>query len=142
MILTQVSAKVKNEPGQLSIISDALGDAGINIRALTASVHGKDAQIHMLTDDPGRTVEVLSARGFEVHDHKVAAVETPDHPGGLNAVLRPLKNAGINVDFLYPMIGRLSGNAVLVIGAEPIEDAVKALSGDYITVLDKEIEGL
>jgi hypothetical protein len=142
MSVTQISVKLQNRPGELSRISDILGDEGINIKALTASVHGDNAQIHMVPDDPQKAEEVLKSRGFDVHTHQVIAVETPDHPGGLNAVLRPLKDAGINIEFLYPVIGKSHKNAVLIVGGEPIEEAVKALSRHYIKILDKELYAL
>lgn len=142
MILTQLSVKVMNRPGEVSRISDMLGDDGINIKAITASVHGEDAQIHLVPDDADKALEVIQSGNYEVEVHKVLAVETPDHPGGLNAILRPLKDAGINVEFLYPLIGKIRGNAVMIVGAEPIEEAEKALIEHYITILDEEIYGL
>jgi hypothetical protein len=54
-----------------------------------------------------------------------------------------LKEAGINVEFLYPLIGRVvSGNAVLVIGPDRVEDAVRTLQEHYINILDKGLYGL
>jgi len=143
MIIKQLSVKLKNEPGELSAISDVLGDAGINIRALNAAVHGKDAQVHMVVDEHEKARDTLSSRGYELSEYEVLAVETPDHPGGLNAVLRPLKEEGINIEFLYPLIGRMvSGNAVLIIGPDRVDDAVRTLQGHYINILEKGLRGL
>jgi len=142
MIIEQLSIKLENKPSQLSKVSDLLGDEGINIRALTASVHGQDARIHLVADDSEKAFEVLTGKGYEIAKVKVIAVETPDHPGGLNAILRPLKARDINVEFLYPLIGKLKGNAVLIVGAEPIEEAVKALQEHYITILDNKLYAL
>ena len=138
MTLTQLTVKLKNEPGELSKISDILGDDGINIRAINASVHGKDARIHMVLDDTERAEEAMKSHGYETRKYEVVAVETPDHPGGLNAFLRPLKEEGINVEFLYPMIGRLKGNAIMVLGADPMPKAIKALERYYINIIGPE----
>ena len=54
MIITQLSIKVVDEPGQLGRVSDLLGDEGINIRALTAAVHGDDSRFHIVVDDPAK----------------------------------------------------------------------------------------
>ena len=142
MIITQLSVKMVNQPGELSKLSDLLGDEGINLRALTASVHGEDAQIHLIPDDPEKALEVLRSKEYEVAERKVLAVETPDHPGGLNAILRPLKEADINVEFLYPVIGRHHKNAVMIVGAEPVDQAIQALHKYYIKILDKELDAL
>ncbi len=140
MKVTQLSVKVENKPGQLSRISDVLGDEGINVRAITAAVHGEDAQIHLVPDDPHKTLDVLKANGFEVREVPVLALETPDHPGGLNALLKPLKEAGVNVEYLYPLIGKYKGNAVMIVGAEPADKAIEALKKAYIKILDKELD--
>ena len=142
MIITQLSVKLLNRPGELSKLSDILGDEGINIKALTAAVHGADAHIHMVPDDSAKALEVLKGRGYEVAESRVLAVEAPDHPGGLNAILRPLKDAKINVEFLYPVIGKYKKNAVLIVGGEPIEEAIKVLQKHYIKIMDKELYGL
>jgi len=141
MIIDQISVKLKNQPGEMSKVSDLLGDEGINIRALTLSLQAENGLVHLILDDPAKGLEVLKGRGYETAIHQVIAVETPDHPGGLNALLRPLKDAKINVEFLYPLIGRLRGNAVLIVGAEPITEAILALQKHYITILDKELFG-
>jgi hypothetical protein len=138
MIITQLSIPIPNRPGELSRLSDILGDEGINIRALTAAVNREDAFIHLVADDPGKAEEVLKSKGYEPVRHDVIAVETPDHPGGLNAILRPLKQDKINVEFLYPAIGKIRGNAVLIVGADPIAQAVAALERHYLTILGKE----
>lgn len=138
MIITQLSIKIKNQPGELSRVSDILGDEGVNVRALTAAVAHDDAYIHMVADDPAKAEAVLKAKGFTPTRQDVIAVETPDHPGGLNAILRPLKAEGVNVVYLYPVIGKIRGNAVLIIGADPIAKAVSALEKHYITILGKE----
>lgn len=142
MIIDQLSVKLLNRPGEMSKISDLLGDDGVNIKALTAAVHGDNAQVQLVVDDVKKALEALKAGGFDVHLHQVIAVETPDHPGGLNAILRPLKQANVNVVFLYPLIGKHHGNAVLILGAEPIETAISALQKQYITILDRELYAL
>ncbi len=142
MILEQLTISLSNEAGELSKISDILGDEGINIKAITAAVQGGSACIHLVADDSTKALEILTARGYKLEKRQVVAVETPDHPGGLNAVLKPLKAHNINVEFLYPAIGKLRKDAVLIIGAYPLEDAVKALREHYITILEKELFAL
>lgn len=142
MIIDQLSVKIENKPGELSKISDLLGDEGVNLKAAMAAVQGGDAQIHLVADDADKAAEVLTGHGYDVHRHPVVAVETPDHPGGLGAILKPLKLKGINVIFLYPAIGKLNKSAVMIVGAEPIEDAVKALNENYLRILDQELFAL
>jgi len=142
MIIDQLSVKMINRPGEMSVVSDLLGDENINVKALSLSVHGPDAHVHLVVDDAKKAADMLRGRGYEVTERQVIAVEAPDHPGGLNAILRPLKQAKINVEYLYPLIGKIKGNAVLIVGAEPIAEAITALQKHYITILDRELYGL
>ncbi len=139
MIVEQLSVELVNRPGELSKISDVLGDDGINIRAISSAPRNTTSVVRFVVDNSGKAREILKSNGYEVDTTPVIAVETPDHPGGLNAVLRPLKEAGINVQYLYPFIGRFHDNAVLILGAEPIEGAIAVLKRNYIHILEKEL---
>ncbi len=139
MIVEQLSVELVNRPGELSKISDILGDEGINIRALASAPLNAKSVVRFVVDNPEKAREVLKSNGYEVETAQVIAVETPDHPGGLNAVLRPLKEANINVEYLYPFIGRFHDNGVMILGAEPIEEAIAVLKKHYIHILEKEL---
>ena len=57
------------------------------------------------------------------------AVEVPDHPGGLLAVLKPLKSAGINVLYFYPYLGRgASGQPIVIVGVDKTDEAIDVLA--------------
>ncbi len=52
------------------------------------------------------------------------AVEIPDHPGALRAVLKPLKEENINVLYFYTFLGRgESGQPIVIIGVDKTEGA-------------------
>jgi hypothetical protein len=139
MIVEQLSVELVNQPGELSKISDLLGDEGVNIHAISSAPMNAKSVVRFVVDNASKAREVLKSKGYQIENTPVIAVETPDHPGGLNAVLRPLKEAGINVEYLYPFIGRFHDNAVLILGAEPIEEAISVLKKHYIHILEKEL---
>lgn len=139
MIVEQLSVELVNQPGELSKISDLLGDEGINIRAIVSAPMNAKSVVRFVVDNPDKAREILKSEGYEIEITPVIAVETPDHPGGLNAVLRPLKEAGVNVQYLYPFIGRFHDNAVMILGAEPIDEAITVLKKNYIHILQKEL---
>ena len=66
------------------------------------------------------------------------AVEIPDHPGGMLGVLKPLMAAGINVHYLYPHLGRVSNNAIVILGVDKTEEAQKVLAANWVTTLGRE----
>jgi len=139
MVLKQLSVALMNRPGELSKLSDLLGDEGINVRAIAAATEAETSVVRFVVDNPRKALSVFQSRGYQVTTHEVFAVEAPDHPGGLNAVLKPLKEAGINVLYLYPFIGRFHDNAVIIVGVDRTEDAIAVLQKNYIPVLQKEL---
>jgi len=139
MILKQISVELINQPGEMSKVSDLLGEEGINIRAICASPEKEKSIIRFVVDNPDKTLDILKSQGYQLAVEQVIAVETPDHPGGLNALLKPLKEAKINVSYLYPCIGRFHDNAVLIIGVDKVEEAIEILRKNYIKILVKEL---
>ena len=73
----------------------------------------------------------------------VIAVEVPDHPGGLQAVLKPLKTASINVTYFYTYLGRGdSGQPIVIVGVDKIEEAMEVLNKNWVHIFGKEIYSL
>jgi len=54
------------------------------------------------------------------------------------AVLRPLKAAGINVHYLYSHLGRVSDQAVVILGVDKPKEAQKVLKQNWVHTLGKE----
>lgn len=134
----QIDLLMKNEPGTLSAVSEILGSNGINIIAFYVVTEGDEGRLHFVSNDPQRAVNVLKTAGFTIEEKDVIACETPHHPGGMNAVLKPLKTAGINVDYIYPCIG--TGDiTVLILGLGPLEQALKIMEDNWIRVLGEDL---
>jgi hypothetical protein len=137
-IVKQLRLWLQNEPGTLSRVSELLGANAINILAFYVDTTGDRGNLHFVANDPEQAVNVLKTAEYEVEVNEVLACETPHHPGGMNAVLRPLKNAAINVDYIYPCIG--TGDiTVLILQATPLEKAAKVLEENWIRLLDEEL---
>ncbi len=143
MSVKQISVSIDNVPGKFLAISEYLGAEGINIRAISVADTSDMSTVRFVTDDPKKTVTVLNSHGFTAKEIDVLAVEVPDHPGGLQAILRPLKNAGINVHYFYPYLGRgESGQAIVIIGVDKSEEASEILKKNWVSTLGKEIYSL
>ncbi|MEE4353647.1 MAG: ACT domain-containing protein [Desulfatiglans sp.] len=134
----QISLSLKNEPGALSSVSDLLGANGINIIAFYVIAQGDEGQIHFIANDPDRALKFLKTSSHEIATADVIACETPHHPGGLNAILKPLKEAGINVDYIYPCLGTGSVS-VLILGVDQIEETLGVLESNWIRILGDEL---
>ena len=138
MVIKQISVSLDNIPGAFSTISEILGREGVNIRAISVADTSDISTVRFVADDPVKAMNILTTQGYKVKEREVLAVETPDHPGGLNAVLRPLREAGINVLYLYPHLGRISGQAIVILGVDKTEEAQEVLKQNWVRTLGKE----
>jgi len=143
MSIKQISITLENVPGSLLDISERLGIEGINIRAISVAEADKTSAVRFVTDNPVKTVNVLRSNGYAVVETDVIAVEVPDHPGGLLAVLKPLKAAKINVIYLYPFLGRgESGLAIIIIAVDKTQEAINVLKKNWVRTFGREIYAL
>lgn len=138
MVIRQLSVSLANVPGSFSTVSELLGREGVNIRAISVADTSDISTVRFVVDDPNKAKNILTGNGYDPKEIDVLAVETPDHPGGINAVLKPLKAAGINVHYLYPHLGRVDNNAIVILGVDRTEDAQKVLSQNWIKTLGRE----
>lgn len=138
MPVKQISVSLENTPGKLSEVSDYLGVNGINIIALSVADTADISAVRFVANDPEKAVNVLRSHGYGVRVTEVLAVGTPNHPGGLNAVLRPLKDQNINVLYLYTCLGT-GENTVLIVGVDKIEKAIQVLKKNWVQMYDEEL---
>jgi hypothetical protein len=59
----------------------------------------------------------------------------------LNAVLKPLKEISINVNYLYTCLGT-GEKTVLIMGVDKMGEAVQALRKNWVHMYDEELYGL
>ncbi len=138
MFVKQISIQLENEPGKLSRISGLLGREGINIRAISVAETTDLSIIRLITDNPEKTFVILSQQGYHVKKRDVIAAEVPDHPGALNAILKPLSDCGINVQYLYTYLGRKGDNAIMILRVDKGEEAVEVLKKNWVKLLSEE----
>ncbi|MDY7039216.1 MAG: hypothetical protein SV375_24085 [Thermodesulfobacteriota bacterium] len=137
----EIDVVLKNEPGQLSVVSEILGANGVNIIAFYVSTSEKEGRLRFVANDPEKAINVLKTAGYTMKIQDVIACVTPHHPGAMNAILKPLKTADINVDYIYPCIGTFD-TTVLIIGVGPVEEVLKIMEDNWIRVLGSEVYNL
>jgi len=138
MPVKQISVSLENVPGKLSEVSDYLGANGINIIALSVADTADISAVRFVANDPEKAANVLRSHGYAIKITEVLAVETPNHPGGLNAVLRPLKEVSINVKYLYTCLGT-GEKTVLIVGVDKMDEAVQVLKKNWVHMYDQEL---
>ena len=139
MPVKQFRLQSANVSGKLSYLSDVLAKHGVNIRAISVGLESKEvSSICIVVDDPKKAKNALSSEAIEFTESDVMAVEMPDHPGGMNAVLKPLRDAKINAIAMYPYIGR-ANNPIMILEVDNIKVATEVLKRNWVKLWDKEI---
>ena len=139
MPITQISVPLENEPGKLNSLCELLEKEEINIKAIMASSIQNPVQVHLIVNDPLKAENVLKSHGYNISTKEVIAVAAPDHPGALNAVLRPLLEAKVNVETLYPFINLHGDEAIVILEVDNIEGAKKVLKKHWVKTFSTEI---
>jgi hypothetical protein len=143
MAVTQISVSLENVPGKFLEISEVLRAEGINIRAISVADTADISTVRFITDNTEKTTSVLRSHNYVTKETNVIAVEVPDHPGGLQAVLKPLKVANINVTYFYTYLGRgESGQPIVIVGVDKTEEAIEVLKKNWVHIFGKEIYSL
>ena len=143
MSVTQISVSLENVPGKFLEISEILRAENINIRAISVADTADISTVRFVTDNMEKTASVLRSHGYVLKETQVIAVEVPDHPGGLQAVLKPLKAANINVTYFYPYLGRgESGQPIVIVGVDKTEEAMEVMKKNWVHIFGKEIYAL
>ncbi len=135
----EIAVQLENKPGTLSAISELLGANGINILALTVRTEGAVGTMHFVAPEPAKVASILEAAGYAVTAKEIIAAEAPHHPGGLNAILKPLKRANVNVEYLYSVIGCQGDRSIILLGVTDVAAADEALSKEWIHLYGEEL---
>jgi len=140
MSVKQISISLENVPGKLLDVSEHLGAEGVNVRAISVAGTSDVSTVRFVADDPEKCINVLKSHGYSIKETDVIAVEVPDHPGGLRAVLKPLREANLNVHYLYSYLGRgESGQPIIILGVDRTEEAIKILKKNWVYTFGEEI---
>ena len=136
MRVEQISIFLENRAGRLAEITRILGQAGINIRALSLADTSDFGILRLIVSDNDKAKTTLRDRGFTVGKTSVVAVEVEDRPGGLNAILEILAKENINVEYMYAFVQYSGENAVIIFRFDDTDAAVKLLLDNNIKVLE------
>jgi hypothetical protein len=136
-MVEQVSVFLQNTTGRLAQLTRALGDAGINMRALMVADTSEFGVVRIICDTPRRAVQVLDDAGFGASLTEVLAVEVPDRPGGLADVLEALQADGINVEYAYCFVEPTGSAAIDILRVDEPDRARQALARAGIALADR-----
>jgi hypothetical protein len=137
MILKQLSIPLENSLDRLSGITEAFGDAGINLRALNLVDTENFGLLRVLVSDHVTARRILMQKHIPARVEEVVVAELMDRPGELAGILKNLMDSGIKLRYAYPFAGSHSGKAVLVMCLSDHEKGIAVLQASGARLLDE-----
>jgi hypothetical protein len=134
----QLSVFLENKAGRLARVTRVLGEAGINIRALSIADTSDFGILRIIVNDPQKAYTILKDAGFTVSETEVIAVRVQDTPGGLAAVLEQMSNASLNIEYMYAFLGTSENDALVIFKIEDNKKARVAFKENGIQVIEEQ----
>jgi hypothetical protein len=98
---TEFSFMLFNTPGVLAELGNALGNKGINIKALVSLSLGEKADLRLVVDDADAASAELEEYGVAFRRREVLEVPVRDEPGAMGTLADAVAEAGGNIDAAY-----------------------------------------
>jgi hypothetical protein len=118
----QFVVQLKNEPGAMANLAEALAARGVDLRAIGGGGIGDSGHVIMTTADDDTTKAVLEEGGYTFIEGESILTEVDDRPGGMAALSRQLADAGVNI-YGHLFLGRWGDRAMF---AFVVDDPDKA----------------
>ena len=142
MKLKQISVFLENSPGRLYEATKALGDAGINLRALSLADTSDFGVLRLLVSDVPEARRIMMERHLPARVDDVVAAEIDDRPGSLARALKPLLEEKINVTYMYAFAGPSSDKAIMIFRFSDNDRAIEVLKRNGVHLLDARSFGM
>ncbi|MHC1751665.1 ACT domain-containing protein [Humidesulfovibrio sp.] len=138
MKVDQLSIFLENRAGRLAEVTRILTESGVNIRALSLADTSDFGILRLIVSDFEKARDNLKAGGFTVGRTTVVAVEVQDQPGGLNSILEMLRDAKINVEYMYAFVNQSGAHAIIIFRFDRTDQAIELLQSHNIAIVPGE----
>jgi len=107
----QFVVQLKNQPGAMAVLAEALANRGVDLRAIGGGGIGDSGHVIMTTADDDTTRKVLDDGGYVYVEGESILAEVDDKPGGMARIARALADAGVNI-YGHLFLGRWGDRAM------------------------------
>jgi len=142
MKLKQISVPLENSIGRAYEVIGALGERGINLRALNLVDSGDFGELRLLVSNLAEARQILMEHRITAWVSEVVAFEIEDRPNALAEVLAHLTAARVPINYAYAFAGSVSGNAVMIFSFEDNDQAIETLQRIGVHLLDVKAFGM
>ena len=116
-----------------------LKENGIDMRAFSLAETSDFGIARIIVDDVYKTTTALREANFVHSVTQVLGVALSDTPGGLDAILRVLADADVNVEYMYAFLGGKKGKeAYMIFRVADNAKAAAALAAKGVKQVEQE----
>ncbi len=101
MLAKQLSVFLENKSGRLTEVTEVLGNAGVNLSAMSIADNSDFGILRCIVSDPDKAYKELKAAHFTVKITDVIGFVCPNTSGSLAKVLKHLSDNGIFIEYMY-----------------------------------------
>ena len=136
MLIKQLTVFLENKSGRLAEVTKVLGEAGINISALSIADTENYGILRLIVNNPAEAAAILKKDGFSVGTTDVIGITIDDTPGSLAKVLNVLDRNNVSIEYMYAFTGSThAGKANVVIKVEDLNKAMEILKGSGVDIM-------
>jgi hypothetical protein len=122
---------LENRPGAWADTAEKIAEKGVNVLDCGLTGDGR-GYVGLVTSDDASTREALDDIRCKYREFEVLPVSLEHVPGTSAKLARMLSGAGINIECFLPT-GTFSGQTVVALGVDRIEDARRILGDQVIS---------
>jgi len=104
MTISQLSIFVENRPGTLYEITDTLGHAGVDIRAMSIADTKDFGIMRLIVNDIEKAKKALEDNGYVVSETPVIAAAVFDRPGALTDIMKLWQTTELILNICMPLL--------------------------------------
>jgi hypothetical protein len=113
MLAKQLSIFLENKSGRLTEVTEVLGNAGVNLSAMSIADNSDFGILRCIVSDPDKAYAELKQAHFAVKITDVIGFQCPNTAGSLAAVLKYLSDNGVFIEYMYSFANGDVANIVI-----------------------------
>lgn len=126
--IVQISVFLPNRLGALRRAVQRLEDEDVRILGLNVLDAADHAVVRLVVDRPAPALAALQQAGYGVFETDVLAVQVPaGRRGAMQQVLSALVGAEVNMEYVYGLLARLDGRALVALQTDDAGVAERVL---------------
>ena len=138
MFIRQISIFAENRNGAIMEITKALGNAGINIRALSIADTTDFGIVRLIVDKTDKAIAALKAQDMTLSETPVIAVSIADTPGAFNGALEALYDGAVMIEYSYGFVSPVKGGATVILRCSEPEKAYELIRSKGLCLLTQD----